>query len=248
MNSRNKLYAVIVALGGVMVLFGKITTASADANDNGGTSEPLFETQLMAEKIKIPAPDLATRILAQTDISDAPNTKSTGEARGHVLDGVKYIYYKTVVWGEIEADFNEFRKNTKETLNDERGWARAGLKFVEVDNKQDLNIILSDEAHLDATNGCSADLSCTTWNNEVIINDLRWREGTEASRAAGMETREYQHMVINHEVGHWLGHYAHETSCESGGPAPVMLQQSTGLRGCDSFNAWPLESELWTLR
>ena len=30
--------------------------------------------------------------------------------------------------------------------------------------------------------------------------------------------------------------------------APIMLQQSTGLRNCGSFNPWPLEDELWTLR
>ena len=180
--------------------------------------------------------------------ANGTNTLSTANAAGHMVGGVKVIYYKTLVWGEVAADFGEFKTRVAETLNDARGWTRAGLKFVEVASGQDVNIILSDPASLEATVGCSGDLSCTTWNNEVIINDIRWREGTEASRAGGMSTREYQHMVINHEMGHWLGHYAHETQCTAGGPAPVMLQQSTGLRGCDSFNAWPLEFELWTLR
>ncbi len=206
--------------------------------------------QLQSEEVSVPFPENYEGWPADRPGANAngTNTRSTGDAHGHDKDGVKYIYYKTLVWGEVEADFEDFKTKVQETLSDERGWARMGLRFKEVNKGQDLNIILSDAANLDATAGCSGDLSCTTWNNEVIINDLRWREGTEASRAAGMSTRDYQHMVINHEMGHWLGHYAHETHCVAGGPAPIMLQQSTGLRGCDSFNAWPLDFELWTLR
>lgn len=176
------------------------------------------------------------------------NTGSTENARAHEVQGERIVYYKVMKEGEVGADFDEFRQKVSETLGDERGWVRLPMRFQEVDFGQDLNIIIADPEFLEATAGCSGDLSCTTWNNEVIINDERWREGTEASRAAEMEQRDYQHMVINHEVGHWLGHYVHETQCVDGGPAPVMLQQSTGLRGCDSFNAWPLNGELWTLR
>ena len=207
---------------------------------------------LTSEIIEIPAPErFKEKLSTAASMAQNPNgtnSSSTGTAKAHEIDGVKVVYYKTLTWGTVVADFSDFRGKVEETLESEKGWSRAGLKFVEVKSGQDLNIILSDAASLDALDGCSGDLSCTTWNNEVIINDERWREGTEASRAANMSQRDYQHMVINHEVGHWLGHYQHETSCPSGGPAPIMLQQSTGLRGCDSFNAWPLDFELWTLR
>ena len=210
--------------------------------------------QLTASDISIPFPDDFTRWPEPiiTNYSGT-NTASTANATGHMIDGVKVIYYKTMVWGSVAANFADFKAKVAETLNDSRGWVRAGLKFVEVSSGQDVNVILSDPANLGATPGCGADLSCTTWANQVIINDVRWREGTEASRAGEMSTRDYQHMVVNHEMGHWLGHYAHIEGCTEengfiGGPAPIMLQQSTGLRGCSSFNAWPLDSELWTLR
>ena len=207
----------------------------------------------MPSRVSIPFPDDFVR-WPEPEISyGGTNTASTANATGHIVDGVKVIYYKTMVWGTVEASFADFKSKVTETLNDSRGWVRASLKFVEVTSGQDVNVILSDPASLGVTPGCGADLSCTTWANEVIINDVRWREGTEASRAGGMSLRDYQHMVVNHEMGHWLGHYAHIEGCTAengfiGGPAPIMLQQSTGLRGCSTFNAWPLDSELWTLR
>ncbi len=240
----------VLSLGMVLALASLASPARALNIDKEQLAEQLtageFTIPFPADFERWPEPVVYTA-------TGGTNTASTGDARGHMVDGVKVIYYKTMVWGSVAASFADFRQKVADTLNDSRGWMRAGLKFVEVESGQDVNVILSDPASLGATPGCGADLSCTTWANQVIINDVRWREGTEPSRAAGMNTRDYQHMVVNHEMGHWLGHYAHIDGCTAengfvGGPAPIMLQQSTGLRGCASFNAWPLEPELWTLR
>ena len=242
-------YCVVGCLAAVGLALSSLGSAKALDIDKEALKEQLTDTE-----VTIPFPDSFERWPEPVATnSGGTNTASTGDARGHMVDGAKVIYYKPMVWGSVQANFADFRAKVAETLNDVRGWARAGLKFVEVSSGQDVNVILSDPASLGATPGCSADLSCTTWANQVIINDIRWREGTEASRAGGMSTRDYQHMVVNHEMGHWLGHYSHIDGCTSengflGGPAPIMLQQSTGLRGCNSFNAWPLDAELWTLR
>ena len=228
----------------VLSFFGVLLGLVAVSAEQARALEVPDATSLTREKIVIPFPRSFKRWPEKVATTD--ESSKTGNGEMVTGTGRKSFTYRVETWGAVLANTSDFKTKVAETLADARGWSRAGLSFHEVNGSADLVIALSDAAHLDATPGCSGDLSCTTWSNQVIINDLRWRGGTDASNAAGMSQRDYQHMVINHEVGHWLGHYAHVESCPNGGPAPIMLQQSTGLRGCDSFNAWPLDSELWT--
>jgi len=104
-----------------------------------------------------------------------------------------------------------------------------------------MQMILAAGSEVGAFTGCSATLSCVVYPR-VMINDVRWLSGTDSYADVGLQS--YRQMVINHEVGHYLGH-EHISRCEAGtGLAPVMLQQSTGLLGCLA-NPWPLPGELW---
>ncbi|MEH0819913.1 MULTISPECIES: DUF3152 domain-containing protein [Micromonospora] len=72
---------------------------------------------------------------------------------------------------------------------------------------------------------------------KVVINLDRWRTSAPHLVAAGMPLDTYRLYVVNHEVGHQLGH-RHEGCPGAGRAAPVMQQQTLFLKGCRP-NPWP---------
>jgi hypothetical protein len=135
----------------------------------------------------------------------------------------------------------DFADEVNRTLGDRRSWIASGqFRFQRV----------PDTAHAEFTvylaSAKTSERMCSTGGLEtagytscrlprkVIINDARW-EGAIRDYRAPLAT--YRHYAINHEVGHQLGH-GHEACPGKGRPAPVMMQQTFGLKGCVA-NAWP---------
>ncbi len=72
---------------------------------------------------------------------------------------------------------------------------------------------------------------------KVVVNLDRWRTSVPHLVAAKLPLDTYRLYVVNHEVGHQLGH-GHERCPGPGKPAPVMQQQTLFLDGCRP-NPWP---------
>lgn len=151
------------------------------------------------------------------------------------------VTYDVSTRGVVSASLSEFKLQANQTLNDARGWARLNVRFVEVASGGQFSLVLASAAEVGAIPGCGSDYSCRA-GRYVLINQDRWMGATSSWNNAGGSLRDYRHMVINHETGHWLGH-GHSSCGGAGQPAPVMQQQSMDLQGC-SFNPWPLASEL----
>lgn len=154
------------------------------------------------------------------------------------------VTYTVQSKGTISADFDEFKAQVNETLNSPLGWSRLGVRFVRVDSGGQFTIWLSQDSKVPSfsPSGCDAIVSCTVGNN-VIINQTRWLNGSDSWNKAGGSLRNYRHMVLNHETGHWLGH-GHETCSGAGKPAAVMQQQTITMQGCKP-NPWPLAHEMY---
>ncbi|RSX58419.1 DUF3152 domain-containing protein [Bifidobacterium samirii] len=170
---------------------------------------------------------------------------AAAEASGN---GVTTFTYCIATNGDVGSTV-AFANTVYETLNDARGWTRAGAVFTQIADdacaSADMAIILAQaERMTDYSLGCSTEYSCRV-GNDVIVNADRWNGGTDTWLGAGGTLARYRTMVINHEVGHRLGHIDNETWCAApGAAAPLMQEQSMGLDGCVG-NEWPLDGELW---
>lgn len=157
----------------------------------------------------------------------------------------RVVTYTVATRGVITADLTEFKTDANQTLNDPRGWASLGVRFEEVASGGMFTLVLSQAGQVPSFSSvCDSLYSCTI-GNTVVINQDRWLGATTPWNQAGMSLRDYRHLVINHETGHWLGHPDTNTCSGAGQPAPVMAQQSITTHGC-AFNSWPLAGERWS--
>lgn len=198
----------------------------------------------------------ARHALAPEDVGRRIRVEVTAVAEGHqpltvrsdaVVPthrvGVKRsVTYSVVTRGHVTADLREFRRQVQQTYDDPRGWRAKGVAFRRVARGGSFTVVLAQASTVPSySSGCSAEWSCRV-GRYVIINQTRWLHASPAWNAGGLSTRDYRHMVVNHETGHWLGR-GHVGCPAPGALAPVMMQQSKGRDGC-RFNPWPTPAEL----
>jgi hypothetical protein len=152
------------------------------------------------------------------------------------------VRYTVELEGGLDIRGEDLATTVGSVLTDPRGWqAKDGVRFVDVSPAAaakgaavDLRITL---ASPDTTDRLCAPLqtrgqvSCHN-SGRVVLNLRRWVLGAEAY---GSDVAGYRTYLVNHEVGHGIGH-AHAYCGGKGKVAPVMMQQTYGLKGC---TAWP---------
>lgn len=142
--------------------------------------------------------------------------------------------YAVQVETSTKLDADKVGTQIAGVLNDPRSWAGSGnVRFAMVANpdKADLTIVIA--APGTATSLCKPEPSTCLSSGDVVIDASAWLSTPSdyPSRA------QWQAYLVNHVVGHLLGE-AHQGCAKQGRPAPVMMPQEAGLKGCTP-NPWP---------
>ncbi|MEU3020159.1 DUF3152 domain-containing protein [Nocardiopsis sp. NPDC007018] len=207
---------------------------SGDASDESasGRSAPSPEASPTAEE---DLPPLLRSVVEEVDTADGDLKTMKGE--GEVLGEGPLTTFAVEVEKGLPGRDGDFVDAVEEILGDPRSWGNDGdrsLQRVDGDDA-DIRVLLAAPDTVDRmcaplnTNGY---VSCAN-GNRAIINQNRWVAGVDHFDD-DLET--YRIYLINHEVGHTLGH-GHVDCPGEGEPAPVMQQQTLGLQDCEA-NGW----------
>ncbi|MGW0600503.1 DUF3152 domain-containing protein [Streptomyces sp. NPDC002776] len=234
---RGVLWAGLVALA-VLGAFGFAATddgGGAHAGPAGtpasaGGAQPSSSTSAGPPEPDIPATGPGTFTPAAG--SGAPAGKGTA------------LRYRVEVEDTVDLSAADVARQVERVLADPRGWTADGRSaFRRVSSgPADFVVKVATPGTVDRICGqygldTGGEYNCSVERN-VMVNLERWLLATPVYAE---DVTAYRALIINHEVGHFLGH-GHVGCPGPGQPAPAMMQQIKGLNGCVP-NVWPYDEE-----
>ncbi|MFG3074370.1 DUF3152 domain-containing protein [Streptomyces sp. NPDC048225] len=177
--------------------------------------------------------------------ASGPGTFATADGGGDRVGGSgRTLTYVVQVEDGIGIRARDVAAEVEDILADERGWTADGdVGFRRVSGgTADFRVRLATAATVDDICGrygldTGGEVNCNV-GQDVMVNLKRWLLATQYYAD---DVTSYRALIINHEVGHFLGH-GHEGCPGAGRPAPVMMQQIKGLHGCRT-NVWPYDAD-----
>jgi hypothetical protein len=236
---------------------------AATAPTTGATTSKAPPTAAGSQTLKTDAPGLGSQdtVLGSDALPAGAAYTERGTGAFTVIAGTGPVVgtgplrrYSIEVEGGITGiDVNAFAATVQSVLSDARSWTSGkganAVSLQRVDSGTiDFRVTLTSSVTVRGLCGYDipVETSCyaprgqlASTVNRVVINNSRWVRGDVAYIA---DPDAYRTYMINHEVGHALGHQ-HAHDCLANGLAPVMLQQTIGLKSmagtfCQA-NPWP---------
>ncbi|MET7273733.1 DUF3152 domain-containing protein [Streptomyces flaveolus] len=177
--------------------------------------------------------------------SSGPGTFTTAGGGGDRVGGSgRTLTYVVQVEDGIGVPAEDVATQVERILADDRGWTADGeVGFRRVSGgTSDFRVRLATAGTVDDICGrygldTGGEVNCNV-GQDVMVNLKRWLLATQYYAD---DVTSYRALIVNHEVGHFLGH-GHEGCPGPGRPAPVMMQQIKGLHGC-ATNVWPYDGD-----
>ncbi|SEF83692.1 Protein of unknown function [Actinacidiphila yanglinensis] len=147
----------------------------------------------------------------------------------------KVLRFRVDVEQGLRLDPRLFSDTVFSTLNDPRSWGHGGSMTFERVSTGPADIVVTLASPGTTAKWCAKSGLDTTVDNvscdaastpRTMINAYRWAQGAATYGPTRMHA--YRQMLINHEVGHRLGHN-HVGCPRQGALAPVMMQQTKYL-------------------
>jgi Protein of unknown function (DUF3152) len=241
-TKHNKAQSAPVRAGGASS--PPMASGSITLKDDDASSGPVNDTALKAAALP-PGPAYTVHGADTFHV-----LKGTSPVVGH---GRLFRYSVEVENGVSGVDLAGFQSLVVRTLSDKRSWAGHGVSLKRVDSGAiDFRVTLVSSMTVRTLCGytikvetsCYAQAGGNSPVNRVVFNVARWVRGSAAYVG---DLALYRVYMINHEDGHALGHQ-HAHQCLPGGLAPVMMQQTFGLRSAATdkmcqANPWPYPAD-----
>lgn len=230
-----------------VLIAGAVAGAAVFASRSDPPADQNIQSQLEAAEL----PPIQQPTKLKPEISEAtptPNLDIPASGNGMFISApgttqatlpTNVTAYRVEVEQGLPWKPSEVATKIDDTLADPRGWNGSGHGFQR-STDANLRILVATPTTVDRL--CAplltrGELSCRN-GDRVVLNARRWALGIDDYD----KLDEYRTYLINHEVGHALGH-GHETCPVAGAPAPVMQQQTKGLQQCRT-NPWPTQEEI----
>jgi hypothetical protein len=253
-----RAYAVPVLAVVTVVTLADLALSSpgdpSSAGSTAATSASVASSTAAAPESVVPGPSESADIDAGPTASPATLTAEDYVEKGQggvsVVDGTSGVLgtgplrrFAVEIENGVDVDAQAFAHAVETTLGDSRSWGHGGkMSFQRVGRAAvaagdyDFKVSLISPGNMERYCpgvGTGGYTSCR-YGDRAVINLARW--ATAVPHYDG-DIATYRDYVINHEVGHVLGH-GHVNCPGVGQPAPVMVQQTLDLQGCEK-NAWP---------